>query len=1394
MERRMSVAEMMTQLKNETINTWFDLGLFIDKFKETKPIPSNTEKGTFTEFILDIQKGGLAFVSFYYSIDGVTIEVNKYANVLSNSIENIPIHYIAGQFFPEADKLLGGKKNRLQIDEIKGFGDWDLYEDFFSTKLERGSKEYNALILKYWKQVLGIVEKLGSYIENNNIKLLYLINTNSNPGNVSLALATVLVSEYLGIPVINNNHDFYWEGGNRKIDIETRKIKEGPRDFFYTNSDIGEFFSQIDVLFPWESRTWMNVNINQNQCDELIEVKGHNPANIAQIGTAIDITNYMNITKREKLEAFKQFEKIFSRYEETLVSYSVNDAIEHNLIDLNNLKPILLGNKTKSISKFLAENIIFLQPTRIVSRKRIGTGFRLIQKLLNNPQFVSKFTETKHFKLTLLVTGPIPTGQFNYFENLLKKFADLLASIKPEYREKIFLGFLFSELDKKSFKSHFEQPIAIPELYNIASLIILGSKTEGRGLPIIEAAAGGIPIFCTRYDPEHVYAEVIGEHLPEEDRLKVIEFDGVNISPFHVSQIVDRIFFPHKFIEEIKHNKKVVLNRYSIDNLKENLFNIIYRLYFQLKDNTNSMKMVKKVMAEYSVINNFSNEDLESIINTKNRHFLPGYGRLKFLGYLKSLIDPSFFRLEFQNIRGIAMDFANDLIESNPQNRNFSNEKIYEFYNSVDNIFNYHDGEFEIKHDHSFSYRHRNTIYYPYQEYTIQELTGIINLLYSEIFQSDIKKVIDQSSHFFTDWNLALSQLTSASEIPIDDRKRLVQKLKSNVPIAYFAGKYVLNELEFFALQSIRARLKLPFENELTEDIIKSNANNIEPVYIFANKKYLAKWPSAESIKHFILDGKDKELKLLYEYEVIRIVTTNQLSVGIHFAQLGADAIKKLKEVRDKNGFIISTRRSSTYMTDIVDIDRFHVGHIHDDISANIMGIPKDSGYVFFIPAGVRTTLAYPTPIQTAKEFHDCLKSEQFKNLAEKYGEAELFKLIKKDAEENSSPIKTVLENLQNKDVKAKDVEYNFVSGVYKDGNPWNGINAKVNIANSNKKWNFVTMESPKNTKRVTAFVEEFNKFGAKAKIAWNGGYILNPELVGKLGLPESYIGSPLGLMISNKIVKSTPLFNKPALLIYEDGRLDIKRVNVANGISISCKTRIIDFPSENYNLDDTRTNLPDFCYYDLMYDKEIIEGNGRTIVRLAGNVIKEVIFSKRGEKVNVVPTGLTLSIAEQAFPAIWDSVDKELDICINGLEGIEHAVEAGPLLVNNNKFCLDMETEGWKTNNSIITQAARLDYTDMRGPKIAVGIDKKGNLIVLTINGRIRESVGATHIDMAEILLKFGIEKAMGFDPGGSSTLVVGDKTLNISPYNSQYERNIYALPPEPRAVANAVIGYVEK
>ena len=40
--------------------------------------------------------------------------------------------------------------------------------------------------------------------------------------------------------------------------------------------------------------------------------------------------------------------------------------------------------------------------------------------------------------------------------------------------------------------------------------------------------------------------------------------------------------------------------------------------------------------------------DLKAIMNVETRHYMPGYGRLSFMIYLKSLIDPSFFRVEEQ--------------------------------------------------------------------------------------------------------------------------------------------------------------------------------------------------------------------------------------------------------------------------------------------------------------------------------------------------------------------------------------------------------------------------------------------------------------------------------------------------------------------------------------------------------------------------------------------------------------------------------------------------------------------------------------------------------------------------------------------------------------------------
>ena len=1386
------VGKFLTRLRKEKINTWFDLGIFIDSFREERPTHSATFDGSFEQFRNHLAKGGVGFITYHFSVDGVAIEIEKYADTLRGIIPGIPIHYIAGEFYPEANQLIDPSTICFEFKEIRGFDKWPLYKKFFFTKLTRGGTTYNQLIHDFWNETLFIAEKLGEYIVDHKINLLYLINVNSNPGNVSLSLALSLLSDGLGIPVINNNHDFFWEGGNNPIEKEKRNLPKSPRDFFYKNYDIGEFFSILEVLFPWESRSWINLNINKSQSIKLINEKGHNPANVSEINTAVDTRKYISVTKRSNIESFKSIGSMLSRYRDKLKVRVSSDVLSEKVLSKAEIQPVLIGHSRKKDFNFIGDNIVLLQPTRIIPRKRIETDFNLVKRLFDDEGFVNKFLSNPKLKLTLLISGPIPLGQYKYFLKLVGVFSGWLDTLDDRFKEKVFLAFLFSEFDKKRFKDATGTNVDMADIYNIASLVLLPSETEGRGLPIIEAAACGIPVFCRRYYPVNVYSEVIGEYLGESERFKVLEFDGFYITDKQIKDITDRIFFPQNFIHETSHNQLVVQKRFSLNSLQDNMERVLYQLYHQLNFDGKAVTEIASAIARYRKTLVSNPEELKAIVKDGNRAFLPGYGKLGFLLQLKSLIDPSYFRIEEQENKGMAMRFAKKLIAETPNDIPPDLETEMKFYNAVDNIFRYRESTIKTRHDHSFSYRHRNKYAYPYHEWTAQERSGLINMLFHEIVRPKGKRKPQANPHFFTDWNLALFQMTNSDLLEIDDRKRLIEYLRKNVPIAYFAGKYIQQELEYFILQPIRSRFHLPLTDELTENVLNEGQKKVEPVYIFCQEKALGMWYTFDELSDYLENDAEKELKLLYKKGIVRLVRTRQWTVGIHFAQLGSTALKLLREIKDKNGFLISYGDNPAVMTDFVDIDRFHIGKADKEMVAHIMGISLNSGFIQFAPAGIRTTLAYPTPIQTAKDFHDLLNSSLYKKLKKSVGEKKVLETLKNDAEQNNSPARTVLEKLSNK-VKYKgksEVEYSYVSGVYDDGLPWSGVIAKAKTSmKKGLNWKFAVETTIETSRKVTEFVQEFrNKKRISPQIAWNGGYILNAELVGKLGIPESYIGSPLGLIVSSGKVLSPPLFNKPALLITSDGQPGILRVNAAKGLIVSSGKTRLNFESGGYNPGKSK---PTLTYYDLLFEGEYLNENDKYVVRLAGNIIKEII-PPGNKKIKIIPVGLTLAIPENQFPADWVE-DKTLDIDLIDFPELESAIEAGPMLIENGRACIEMEKEGWKKGHSINTQAARIDFTDMRGPKIAVGLDADADLYVLTINGRIRESVGATHEDMANILMEKGIVSAMGFDPGGSSTLVVGNQILNISPYNPDFEQDVYALPPVPRGVSNAVIGWVE-
>ena len=70
--------ELVKKLKTEHVETWFDLGLFIDRFKEQTKEQQILFPATFNDYKSMLKERSIGFVTFYYSVDGVTIEVEKY--------------------------------------------------------------------------------------------------------------------------------------------------------------------------------------------------------------------------------------------------------------------------------------------------------------------------------------------------------------------------------------------------------------------------------------------------------------------------------------------------------------------------------------------------------------------------------------------------------------------------------------------------------------------------------------------------------------------------------------------------------------------------------------------------------------------------------------------------------------------------------------------------------------------------------------------------------------------------------------------------------------------------------------------------------------------------------------------------------------------------------------------------------------------------------------------------------------------------------------------------------------------------------------------------------------------------------------------------------------------
>ncbi|MEN7982629.1 MAG: glycosyltransferase family 4 protein, partial [Nanoarchaeota archaeon] len=266
-------------------------------------------------------------------------------------------------------------------------------------------------IIRHVEEKSEIVsDKIINWIKKKKINILISENASALPFNLSMTFGVKKAVERTGIKTITHDHDFYWERGNRYVSFHN-KINE-----------------IVKNCIPLRLSTVTNVVINSEMKKILKEKHAIFDAEI--------IPNVMNFDKQIKCseERRKKFFNFFG---------------------------------------FTKEDIILLQPTRIVRRKGIENAIELVYRLHDK-------------RVKLIITGnnkDEKVGDEAYYESLISLVKQLGLS-----KQVIFVG---KHMNKFSLE----------DFYACSHACTYFSRYEGFGNAFVEAVLAKKPIFVNNYNP-----------------------------------------------------------------------------------------------------------------------------------------------------------------------------------------------------------------------------------------------------------------------------------------------------------------------------------------------------------------------------------------------------------------------------------------------------------------------------------------------------------------------------------------------------------------------------------------------------------------------------------------------------------------------------------------------------------------------------------------------------------------------------------------------------------------------------------------------------------------------------------------------------------------------------
>ncbi|GEM_PF-877477 len=254
--------------------------------------------------------------------------------------------------------------------------------------------------------------------------------------------------------------------------------------------------------------------------------------------------------------------------------------------------------------------------------------------------------------------------------------------------------------------------------------------------------------------------------------------------------------------------------------------------------------------------------------------------------------------------------------------------------------------------------------------------------------------------------------------------------------------------------------------------------------------------------------------------------------------------------------------------------------------------------------------------------------------------------------------------------------------------------------------------------------------------------------------------GEPIGLLVLDGQIISSSYFNRSVFGIRHDGTCFIDNAKLLAAVRMGREDKV--FIANGVNQHAARDKIVLYTHHFGQRTRTVADPSRREFAIAEDGT---VLAAATGN-MEIPERGYVLSGQGQA---IWNlkkyiRVGDRAEVYteLNGLwRGVKYAVGGGPTLVARGNVNVTAKQERFGPQ-----------IASGRAPRTAIGYLGAKEVVLVTVDGRHQQSVGMTLHELARYMKGIGVMDAINLDGGGSTTLVVGGRTMNRP--SGGYERPV--------------------